>query len=70
MRNVGERIGIVLVHGIGEQRRFEHLEGQARLLVEAIRRRRGAEVTVDILSASGGSYRSEQYTWASSPRCA
>jgi hypothetical protein len=64
---VTERIGIILVHGIGEQRRFEHLEGQGRLLVDALRRRRGAEVTVDILSATGASYRSEQNTWGSSP---
>ncbi|MDA9451162.1 MULTISPECIES: hypothetical protein [unclassified Bradyrhizobium] len=62
-----ERVGIVLVHGIGEQKRFEHLEGHGRLLVDAMRRRPGAEVTVDILSSPGGSYRSEQNTWASSP---
>jgi len=62
-----ERVGIVLVHGIGEQKRFEHLEGHGRLLVDAMRRRRDAEVTVDILSSPGGSYRSEQNTWASSP---
>src|SRR5262245_55876099 len=67
MVDVAERIGIVLVHGIGEQRRFEHLEGQGRLLVDALKRRPGAEVTVDILRATGGTYRSEQNTWASSP---
>lgn len=62
-----ERIGIILVHGIGEQRRFEHLEGQGRLLADAMRRRKGAEVTVDILGSPGASYRSEQNSWASSP---
>jgi hypothetical protein len=39
MVDVAERIGIVLVHGIGEQRRFEHLEGEARLLIDALERR-------------------------------
>jgi hypothetical protein len=67
MVEVAERIGIILVHGIGEQRRFEHLEGQGRLLVDAMRRRPDAEVTVDILGAAGASYRSEQNTWGSSP---
>ena len=62
-----ERVGVVLVHGIGGQKRFEHLEGQGRLLVDAMRRRHDAEVTVDILGSPGGSYRSEQNTWASSP---
>jgi hypothetical protein len=30
-----ERIGVLLVHGIGEQRRFEHLEGEARNIAAA-----------------------------------
>jgi len=67
MVDVTERIGVVLVHGIGEQRRFEHLEGQGRLLIDALRRRPGADVTVDILASPGASYHSEQSTWASSP---
>ena len=30
------RIGVVVVHGIGEQQRFEHLDGQVRALVAAL----------------------------------
>jgi hypothetical protein len=67
MVEITERIGVILVHGIGEQKRFEHLEGQGRLLLDALRRRPGAEVTVDILGSPGASYRSEHNTWASSP---
>ena len=32
-----ERVGILLVHGIGEQKRFEHLEEVSRNLIEALR---------------------------------
>ena len=31
------RIGVLLVHGIGEQRRFEHLEAEARNLAAALK---------------------------------
>lgn len=31
-----ERVGVILVHGIGEQRRFEHLESETRKIVAAI----------------------------------
>ena len=30
------RVGVLLVHGIGEQRRFEHLEAEARQIVSAL----------------------------------
>ena len=30
MEDNPERVGVVLVHGIGEKRRFEHLDGTAR----------------------------------------
>ena len=31
-----ESVGLILVHGIGEQRRFEHLDGQLRFLIRAL----------------------------------
>jgi hypothetical protein len=31
-----ERVGVLVVHGIGEQRRFEHLESETRKIVNAI----------------------------------
>ncbi len=33
---VVEQVGVILVHGIGEQRRFEHLDGQLRALIGAL----------------------------------
>lgn len=30
------RVGVLLVHGIGEQRRFEHLEAEVRQIVSAL----------------------------------
>lgn len=75
-----ERVGVVLVHGIGEQKRFEHLDSQVRSIIAALKvRARNAnhpkatpddesvpsDITVEILSGSGAAYRSEQETWAS-----
>ena len=31
-----EKVAVLLVHGIGEQKRFEHLEGETRKIVAAI----------------------------------
>ena len=46
-----EKIGVILVHGIGEQRRFEHLESECRKIVNSIfarygRRRRDVTITL------------------------
>jgi hypothetical protein len=62
-----ERVGIVLVHGIGEQRRFEHLEGQVRGLIESLKARPGARVHVEILGGPGAAYFAEQATWHGGP---
>jgi hypothetical protein len=45
-----EKIGVILVHGIGEQRRFEHLESECRKIVNSIfarygRRRRDVTIS-------------------------
>jgi hypothetical protein len=67
MPEAQETIGVILVHGIGEQRRFEHLESQGRLLIEAFRRLPDTQISVEILQAPGGVHYAEQNTWASSP---
>jgi hypothetical protein len=61
-----ERIAVVAVHGIGEQRRFEHIDGQVRSIVAALRLR-PSKVTVDIASATGAAFRAEQDTWSATP---
>ena len=61
---VMERLGVILVHGIGEQKRFAHLDSELRGLIEGFKRRPGARVTVEILSGSAVTYNAEQDTWA------
>jgi hypothetical protein len=60
-----ERIGIIFVHGIGEQRRFEHLEAQLRPLIDAMRRRSSdLRMTIEIVGASASMLHADQDTWA------
>jgi hypothetical protein len=63
-----ESVGIILVHGIGEQRRFEHLDGQTRLLLDALRIHPGVEeVSVDIGNPSASTFLAEQDSWNPGP---
>ena len=61
----GEDVGLILVHGIGEQRRFEHLDAQVRDIARAIGRLSGVEVTVEIGSGAGAAFQAQQDTWSS-----
>lgn len=68
MTDGSETVGIILVHGIGEQRRFDHLDGQTRLLLDALRRYPGVdEVSVDIRNPGAAPFEAEQDTWSSGP---
>src|SRR5690349_17881740 len=64
-----ERVGVLVVHGIGEQRRFEHLEEQTKKIANAILKReerteQRTRVTFEVLPASGGApYQSDQESW-------
>lgn len=64
-----ERIGVVVVHGIGEQKRFEHLDAQVREIVRGlVARTHGGEpskFTVEIFGGGFASFGAEQDTWAS-----
>lgn len=60
------KVGIVLVHGIGEQRRFEHLNGHIRGIIEAWREA-GHGVSVEIVEGAGASFQADQATWATGP---
>jgi len=66
-----ERIGLVLVHGIGEQRRFQHLDGQLRDLIRALHGLqllgRIERVSVDISPSGGAAFQAEQDTWNAGP---
>jgi len=63
-RGPQERIGIVFVHGIGEQGAFEHLESGAASLIEALRsREKGYRITVQVNTTSDATYKAGQQTW-------
>ena len=55
-------IGVILVHGIGEQRRFEHLDTQLRFLIRALHGLKldpanpVDEVSVDIRPSSAAAF--------------
>jgi hypothetical protein len=56
------------VHGIGEQRRFEHLDGQTRFLIEALKDLTGVDhVSVTINPHSSAGFRAQSDTWCGGP---
>ena len=59
-----ERVGAVVVHGIGEQRRFEHLASQVQAIAQACRRRPSTNVTVEILRGAGAQFQADQDSWS------
>lgn len=59
------RVGVIVVHGIGEQRRFEHIDGQVRCIVGAVQERYGkTNVTVEIIAATGAAFQANQDSWS------
>lgn len=63
-----ERIGVLFVHGIGEQRTFEHLESEVRNLLRAIRQQVGectgeARVTLQVRTTQDSAYLNDRETW-------
>jgi hypothetical protein len=67
--DVTREIGLILVHGIGEQGRFEHLDGHIRGVIQGIRRT-GAEVSVEIMSSTAASFQAVQDSWRAAPYAA
>ena len=61
-------IGVIVVHGIGEQRRFEHLDWQGRDLIRAIKEQPGVEITAEIGANPAAGFHAEQDTWDSGER--
>jgi hypothetical protein len=66
-----EHVGVILVHGIGDQRRFQHLDGELRDLIRALQRQETLgnidSVTVDVTSSSAAAFHAEQDTWNAGP---
>jgi hypothetical protein len=67
-------IGVILVHGIGEQRRFEHLDTQLRFLIRALHGLKldpanpVDEVSVDIRPSSAAAFHAEADSWSAGPQ--
>ena len=58
-----ENIGVVLVHGIGEQRRFEHLSGEVRNLIAILNSDPELKVSVQANSTRDSEVLAENETW-------
>src|SRR6266705_3336939 len=63
---MAERIGIIFVHGIGEQKRYEHLDGEVRDIIRALEVK-GCRATVDLRDGRDAAFLGEQNTWQSDP---
>ncbi len=57
------RIGLVLVHGVGEQRRFDHLCAEVRHLVAALSTVPNLKVTVETRSTQNAEVGAANETW-------
>src|ERR1700684_1195483 len=67
-----ERVGVIIVHGIGEQKRFEFLEGETRKIVDAIIEKydayqRRPEVTPVLKTGGADQFLGAQENWVSHP---
>jgi hypothetical protein len=63
-----ERVGVIIVHGIGEQKRFEFLEGETRKIADAIIAKYTANkrhaVTATLTTTSGDAFLGAHSSWA------
>jgi hypothetical protein len=62
-----EQVGLVMVHGIGEQGRFEHLDGHIRGIFSGLCRT-GATVSVEIMSSPTAAFQATQDSWVGGPQ--
>ncbi len=64
------KVGVLLVHGIGEQCQFEHLEGEARNIVMALKKSLGETQTiqVEVNSFPAAAFGAKQETWQDGER--
>jgi hypothetical protein len=57
------RIGVVLVHGVGEQRRFDHLSSEVRNLAAALASMPNARVSIETRSSQDSEVGAENESW-------
>ncbi len=63
---MAENVGLIVVHGIGEQGRFEHLDGHVRGVINGLKRN-GFEVTVEIQESPVAAFQAQQGSWRAGP---
>lgn len=61
--NDSTRIGLVLVHGVGEQRRFDHLSGEVKNLVAALSTVPNVRVSVETRNTQDAEVGAEREAW-------
>ena len=57
------RVGVLFVHGIGEQRKFQEIEGAARNIATALASDDSLRVRIILNSTDSGAYGASQQTW-------
>jgi len=57
------RVGVVLVHGVGEQRRFDHLSGEVKSLVAALCAMPNVRVSVETRNSQDSEVGAANETW-------
>lgn len=58
-----EKVGILLVHGIGETKKFENIEAAARNIATALRADRNLDVRVIVNTSDNAGFRADQQIW-------
>ena len=58
-----EKVGILLVHGIGETKKFENIEAAARNIATALRADRNLDVLVIVNTSDNAGFRADQQIW-------
>lgn len=58
-----KRVGVLVVHGVGEQRKFDHLQSVVRDLAAAIKSDPSLTVTIEVKTSGDGTVGSEQEFW-------
>jgi hypothetical protein len=61
------RVGVLLVHGVGEQRKFEHLEACVREIAVAMKANPSLSVTVVVNQSEAGEVGAEKPLWQVEP---
>jgi hypothetical protein len=65
-----DKVGVIIVHGIGEQTRFQFLESETRKIVNAVIANYGQtrrDVTPTLTTGAGDPFLGAQSSWASGP---